>query len=239
MSSLRNPVGPLPAKVYWRRRIYVLLGFLAVLAVILLIIFRPQGDPDQGGEEQPGTGGIETPGPETPGTEEPGTEQPGDGSSASSFAGAEAKVVFDGKDFVAELPPKPSVCLPGQITLTAKADNTTYQAGELPQLWFEIVNTGSSDCVLDVGTAEQVFEISSAGESYWNSTHCEADPQSFEVTLKANQPQATSPLGWDRTRSSVAQCNAGAIPNVADAMYQFKVSVGSIESEPINLRILN
>ncbi|MHA6669398.1 hypothetical protein ACX3O0_11070 [Homoserinimonas sp. A447] len=41
MSTFRNPVGPQPPQVYWRRRLLVGLGALAVLIVVLLIIFRP------------------------------------------------------------------------------------------------------------------------------------------------------------------------------------------------------
>src|SRR3712207_6189457 len=41
MSTSRSPVGPLPAKVYWRRRIVVGLGLLAVLVAIVLIVVRP------------------------------------------------------------------------------------------------------------------------------------------------------------------------------------------------------
>ncbi|HXR44931.1 MAG TPA: hypothetical protein VN759_09005 [Pseudolysinimonas sp.] len=41
MSSIRNPIGPQPPQVYWRRRLVVLLGVLAVIVVIVLIIVRP------------------------------------------------------------------------------------------------------------------------------------------------------------------------------------------------------
>lgn len=41
MSSVRNPVGPQPAAVYWRRRLVVLLGLLAVVVIIVLIVVRP------------------------------------------------------------------------------------------------------------------------------------------------------------------------------------------------------
>lgn len=45
MSTIMNPVGPQPASVYWRRRIVVGLGLIAVIAIILLIIFQPgRGD---------------------------------------------------------------------------------------------------------------------------------------------------------------------------------------------------
>jgi len=41
MSTFRNPVGPQSPKVYWRRRLLVGLGVLAVMAVVILIIVRP------------------------------------------------------------------------------------------------------------------------------------------------------------------------------------------------------
>jgi hypothetical protein len=41
MSTFRTPVGPQPSKVYWRRRLVVLLGLLAVVLVIILIVVRP------------------------------------------------------------------------------------------------------------------------------------------------------------------------------------------------------
>jgi hypothetical protein len=44
MSSVRNPVGPQPPSVYWRRRLLVLLGLIAVVVIIVLIIVRPGGE---------------------------------------------------------------------------------------------------------------------------------------------------------------------------------------------------
>ena len=41
MSTIRNPVGPQPKNVYWRRRLLVLLGLLAVIVVVILIVARP------------------------------------------------------------------------------------------------------------------------------------------------------------------------------------------------------
>ncbi len=41
MSTIRNPVGPQPPAVYWKRRAIVLIGLLAVIVIILLIVFRP------------------------------------------------------------------------------------------------------------------------------------------------------------------------------------------------------
>jgi len=41
MSTFRNPVGPQSSKVYWRRRLVVGLGVLAVIVIIILIVSRP------------------------------------------------------------------------------------------------------------------------------------------------------------------------------------------------------
>jgi len=44
MSTFRNPVGPQSSKTYWRRRLVVILGLVAVIVVIALIAFRPGTD---------------------------------------------------------------------------------------------------------------------------------------------------------------------------------------------------
>ena len=41
MSTIRNPVGPQPPGVYWKRRALVLLGLIAIVIIIALIIMRP------------------------------------------------------------------------------------------------------------------------------------------------------------------------------------------------------
>lgn len=64
MSTFRNPVGPQPNKVYWRRRLVVGLGLLAVILVIVLIVVRPgAGAPKADGT--PGTSHTPT-APATP-----------------------------------------------------------------------------------------------------------------------------------------------------------------------------
>lgn len=65
MSTIRNPVGPLAPEVYWRRRLVVGLGALAVIVIIVLIIVRPgTGEP----ADQP------APEPQSSETAEPGAD---------------------------------------------------------------------------------------------------------------------------------------------------------------------
>jgi len=57
MSSVVRPRGPLPPKVYWRRRLVVLAILLAII-VVLVIIFVPRGGADPG--RTPSTTGSES-----------------------------------------------------------------------------------------------------------------------------------------------------------------------------------
>lgn len=54
MSTFRNPVGPQPSRVYWRRRLVVGLGLLAVIVIIILIVVKP-GSGTPASTPKPGT----------------------------------------------------------------------------------------------------------------------------------------------------------------------------------------
>lgn len=62
MSTFRNPVGPQPSSVYWRRRLIVGLGALAVVIIIILIVVRPgSGDPVPAGTAGPASSNTAKP----------------------------------------------------------------------------------------------------------------------------------------------------------------------------------
>ncbi|MFI9051843.1 hypothetical protein [Streptomyces sp. NPDC053427] len=48
MGSLRNPIGPLPSSIYWRRRA-VTLAIVALLALLVVWVFSMGGDTEQAG----------------------------------------------------------------------------------------------------------------------------------------------------------------------------------------------
>lgn len=86
MPSLRNPVGPLPSSIYWRRRLVVLVVALGVL-VLLLWLLLPGG-----GAKKPGAAGTAsshpvtsiTPGPTGTGGSNDGATSSGGGTSSGS-----------------------------------------------------------------------------------------------------------------------------------------------------------
>ncbi len=61
MSSVRNPVGPQPPSVYWRRRLLVLLGLIAVVVIIVLIVVRPGAENTGTATPTPTTSASSTP----------------------------------------------------------------------------------------------------------------------------------------------------------------------------------
>jgi len=100
-------------------------------------------------------------------------------------------------------------CQQANLTVEALTDKSTYNPGELPQLTLSLINNGSTSCVINAGTAAQVFTIMSGADTYWTSTDCQTDPTDADVTLKPGVAISSSvPVAWDRTRSAVDTCDA-------------------------------
>lgn len=195
---MAQPQRRLPASVYWRRRLVVFGGLVAVIAVIVLIIVRP------------------------------------------GFGAGSAPTVEE----TAEMTEEPTLgnCLPSQIELVARTDQTTYDSGMNPQLWMGIRNISTVDCIVDVGTDVQRYEISSGPDLIWSSSHCQTDSVPFEVTLLAGSEQETVSIPWDRTRSSAEACgptDPRPVMPGGGASYHLKVFLGDLESAETRQFILN
>lgn len=197
MSTFRNPVGPQPSNVYWRRRLMVLLGLIAVVVIIVLIVTRP-GSADA--ENEPGA------------TE---TNQPTDGEPSAPAA-----------------PGEPAECNPAVLQLDAVTDKSEYAAGETPMISMTLTNNGTVPCTINAGTDVQELVVGSGEDQYWSSKDCQTNPAAAPITLEPGVPQSTSPIPWERVRSSVDTCDQER-PEVTagGASYHLTVRLGDIESE--------
>ncbi|MFC6356778.1 hypothetical protein [Luethyella okanaganae] len=207
MSTLKHPVGRQSSKVYWRRRLLVGLGLLAVIVVVVLIVVRPGSS--SGAPEPGATGGVSTSTPS-------GTTPP-DGSTIPT-----ENTEVEG-----------AACDPKKVRVEAITDQVDYDPGEQPKLSLTITNTGSKACVIDAGTSKQVFTVKSGDEVYWLSTDCQQNPVDAQVSLEPGKAISSStPIGWDRTRSAPETCDATDRPVVpaGGASYYLAVSVDGIES---------
>jgi hypothetical protein len=223
MSTIKNPVGPEQGKVYWRRRVVVLLGLIAVIAIVVLIIVRPGSG---GGPADAAAGVNPTP---TPATTTQSTPQPG------------SVDVPPSTDKGGEKGGEPAACAAENIIVTPVTDADTYEAGVIPQLSFSLTNNGPTACSLDVGTAKQVYTIKSGDESYWVSTDCQTNPSDTPAVIDPGVTLTSTPFPWDRTRSAADTC---AVPDrlqvpAAGASYHLSVSVGGFDSKVSKQFILN
>lgn len=128
--------------------------------------------------------------------------------------------------------PAAAACLPGDILVEALTDQQSYASGQNPQLSIRLTNRSAADCTLNVGTSAQTFTVSSGSDVWWRSTDCQSEPSDMVVVLTAGQQVTSStPLAWDRTRSSVDTCQGErpAAPG-GGATYHLSVAVGGIAS---------
>lgn len=155
MSTFRNPVGPQPTNVYWRRRLIVGLGAVAVIVVILLIVFAPKG-------------GTPTASTTTPPAS---AATPGDGAAdvaACAAADLTVEAATDSAAYSADKQPQLSAKLtnngtaPCEITAESASPVYTITSGEetiwtstdcdlKPQVSTEVIAAGAA---VDIGTLE-------------------------------------------------------------------------------------
>ncbi|MGW1744777.1 hypothetical protein ACWCRD_03990 [Streptomyces sp. NPDC002092] len=234
MGSLRNPVGPLPSSIYWRRRA-VLVSVVALLALLITWIVLSGGG---GGKKDDGANGHTpaptiTAGPSSSGpaiSQAPGgrDESSGGGSSGSDSGGSSGSGSGSGAggaDGSADggtagvgsgigvgrgdtIPASSSIpnCTTSAVTLTVRSLHNTYSPGQTPTLLLTATNTSGLDCKIDLGPKSAVLTITEAGSdnNYWSSADCPQGPGSL-VFRVPNRSSITYTVKWDR-RPSAPQC---------------------------------
>jgi hypothetical protein len=205
MSTSRSPVGPLPAKVYWRRRLVVGLGLLAVLVAIALIVIRP------------GQGAA------TPPSDPPATSPAAESVEPEDDAEEQQPADSDGT---------PAPCTAGSVQVEAVMDEDDYAQDQLPQLSLTLTNIGSTSCLVQAGTDVQEYRITSGSDLIWSSRDCQEEQQPAEVVLKPGKAVSTPPFEWSRERSDPTTCDGERADAVGGgATYVLQVFVGDFESD--------
>jgi hypothetical protein len=125
--------------------------------------------------------------------------------------------------------------------VTAVTDKTTYAAGQMPQISMKIQNNGAKTCTVNAGSTKQSLVITSGSETIWSSTDCQTGAVDFAQVLKAGQTVTTTPIPWNRVRSSKTTCSATNAPLVTagGASYHLGVSLGDVKSKDTVQFILN
>jgi len=197
MSSVRNPVGPQPPSVYWRRRAVVLLGLLAVIIVIVLIIVRPGAE----------GAGRETPAPTAGPSNTPVANEAG---AACNPAVIDIVPVTDATNYPAGVQPQISM----SITNTGSAA-CTLDVGTAAQAYYIVSGSdpiwNSRDCQTGGEPLERLLEPNAPLTTTpfaWDRTRSSAD------TCTTSRPEVIA--GGATYRLSVA---LGDIESEKDAPF--------------------
>ncbi|MDF2270551.1 hypothetical protein P2Q00_34755 [Streptomyces coacervatus] len=193
MGSLRNPVGPLPSTIYWRRRA-VLVSVVALLALLTMWIVLSGGggakkdDGANGNTPAPTiTAGPSSSGPaisQAPGgrDESGGGGSSGSDSGGSSGSGSGSDSGTGGSEGAAgggtggagsgigvgrgdAIPASSSIpnCTTSSVKLSVRSLRNTYSPGQTPTLLLTAANTSGFDCKIDLGPKSAVLTITQAG----------------------------------------------------------------------------
>ncbi|MEU6732320.1 hypothetical protein [Streptomyces physcomitrii] len=246
MGSMRNPVGPLPSSIYWRRRA-VLLALVAVLALVVIwAVTAGGGGGEDKGADSPGKGSGPassiTPGPSGSGpaiSEHPGGRDESDtggsggedsgGSGGGDENGAGGSGGDDGKGGSGgagggagdKLPAGSSLpaCTEGSVTLKLRSVRNRYAPGQTPELVLTAKNAGGKECKADLGDKKTVLTITKADGDVeiWSSEDCPKSEASWPVRVPA-EGSATRTVRWDR-KPSAPECATPEEDSAAPGTY--------------------
>lgn len=218
---MRLTVGPLPAAVYWRRRVVVLLGLAMVVLVISYSCSGNQG-PVAGAGTQPTRTATPTPTPTpTPSLLHPTTARPSQSAFTLPVGGATGP------------------CTDAEMQVTATAAAATVQRGQAVEVTITIKNASRRTCGRDIGADMQELRLMDGDTIIWSSDDCNAN-KGNNVHSFAPGRQVSYTLTWNghrsRTGAGSKDCRANAEtpdPNV----YQLVARLDAKLSDPFALRV--
>jgi hypothetical protein len=187
-----HPVGPLPASVYWRRRVLAFATAVAVLLVGWVAL------PDGGDSPLDTAAAVGSPTPEGGSPSSLAATPPagGGGGSGGSGGGPADPATPSATTTARPAPPAPPIpCSDRALQLRILPERPSYQVGQQPVLDLVVRNVSTVACVRDLGAAHQeVLLYDGANRRLWSSNDCypggSKDPQvlgpgdsaSFSVT---------------------------------------------------------
>jgi hypothetical protein len=210
MSTVARPSGPLPARVYWVRR-------LALLAVVLLVGWLMIRWVDGGGS---GAAPPEDESPAAATQTEDATESTDDQTSKKRDRTPRIRTVAESFERPRE------ACDLTKVVVSPSVAEPAY-AGEPSRLTLRISSSSSQACSLAIDTEHLLVSITSGHDDVWDSTRCEDEIPARELAL---QPRwsALVELTWSGLYSG-RHC---ASDSTAAEPGSYTVEAAVLEGEP-------
>lgn len=222
MNTVLNPVGPQPARVYWVRRLVVLVLVAAVVTAVVMALGAARGGAADGA----------TPADEAAAAVDDGAAEATGEQAAAEQTSVEQTVGEETAPQDAEEPSDPgAACTPEGLTATLVADATSYPAGTTPTFTVTLTNSGRSACTVDAGPANQALVVTSGADRIWSSADCPADAGGERLLLLAPAAAEAMPVAWTRVRSDEA-CSTD-LPEPRPGTYTAVAVVAGVQSGPV------
>ncbi|MDT7571652.1 MAG: hypothetical protein QOE05_1826 [Actinomycetota bacterium] len=177
-----QPVGPLPASTYWRRRVLLLVLFVIV---VLVLVKACGGEADK--ESLSGPGPSPSPSAATSPTPSP-------------TAAASPKPAS---------PAPLQTCRDTVLQVTAEADAESYPSGGAPRFTLTVRNIGSVPCRRALGPDAVELRVFSGEDRIWSSDDCNEAKGQGVLTLKPGEAQALT-VRWPGKRTK-PKCDVGEV----------------------------
>jgi hypothetical protein len=246
-----EPVGPLPASIYWRRRFVAILSTVVALVAVAWTVAALLAPAARVPTAQPGRAAVSVPESSAPPQVDPSPAQAqASGTGTASSPAAEtttddppattSEVVLPDDTPRAAVPVPPSVpvpptgpvpCTNDMISVGAEIDEPEHRVGERPTLRLVVVNISEQPCVRDLdGSRQEIVVWSGDGvQRLWSSNDC-VNPTTVDLrTLVPGQPVAFA-VRW-AGRTSTPGCTE-ARTEVPAGAYRVLTRVDDVISGP-------
>lgn len=220
MNTVLHPVGPQPTRVYWVRRLVLLVLVAVLVTVLAFALGAARGDATDGtGAAASGTDGAGEAGGAP--VADAGADGAEDGTEGATGDEAEDAADDDGTGAAA-------ACAPQALTTTLAADAASYAPGATPTFTVTLTNTGDSACTVDAGLANQALVITSGADRVWSSADCPSEASGERLLLMAPGAAEAMPVAWPRVRS--AEGCPGDLPQPRPGTYTAVAVVAGVQS---------
>ncbi|MDP3893864.1 hypothetical protein [Nocardioides sp.] len=204
MSSVTRPRGPLPARVYWTRRLLV----LAVATVLVVGLARVLGGASDGADKPGQTAQLSGSQSSASGG---GTGRADAGEAGEQEASADGKATKNKKKNKKKrkqlkeaepteepLPEPTGTCADDDIVIEPVV--TDAAAGSNVAITLEVSTRESPACTWTVSRESLVVNVTSGKDDIWTTRHCPGGLGSVEVVARKDTP-AEVPMRWSGRRS--------------------------------------
>lgn len=232
MGSLRNPIGPLPSAVYWRRRFVVLAIALLLILLLLWAVNLVLSGGSGGGAQDNGKGPASgpataiTPGPtdnpsatisDRPGgrddldeneSESEGADADGDGDAdgadgGKGAGGGSGGSGTDGEDVSGDgAVGGLRVCAAEDLKLSLRSARNEYAPGTRPKITLTVSNTAATACAVDFAPTATVITISDVDDTTVWSSDHCPTGQDARTARVPAGGTASHTVRWKRERSA-------------------------------------